>query len=111
MSIKDNYVKINQEKPTPELDKLSLNTTTNTPDFNNSIGNCEVNLHSPNLSVNDDLNYKIIVYGNDIKQESPVRMGGVFTFFFHRGEPLIVIGQKSNIPFFLLYSNLILLFF
>jgi hypothetical protein len=77
-----------------------------TPDnisYTDTTSNTEINLHQPCSTISNDesqLNTStpsIIVYGNDIKINSPCKMGGVYTFLFRDGEPLIVIGKQGRI--------------
>ena len=40
-----------------------------------------------------------LVFGNDILETSPSKMGNVYTFFYYKAQPLITIGPdcKNNI--------------
>lgn len=37
------------------------------------------------------------VYGNDLRNKNPYRMGGYITFLFYKGQPIICIGPRCNV--------------
>ena len=43
------------------------------------------------------------IYGNDYNDPSPSRMGNTRTFWFYKGQPLIVIGPDCNFYFIIYY--------
>lgn len=47
------------------------------------------------------------VYGNDLRNEKPCKMGGLITCLFYKGQPIITIGSQCKIEIYYRY----LLFF
>jgi len=91
---------------------LKINENVETPDKatpNESTVNSEVNLHDTKNTIDDSIDEgnKVLVFGNDIKVEKPYKMGGVYTFLFYDGEPLIIFGKQGNI-FIFLYSLILI---
>jgi hypothetical protein len=65
--------------------------------LNNSNNNLSLMLdEKTDIEKPDEYTYDEKVYGNEIKEKQPWKMGKVFTFFYYKSHPMIVIGPDCK---------------
>ena len=78
-----------------KIDNTAIGTDVNNENSNRIIcdNNNPINLITVNTSGDKSA---ITVYGNDLKNKNPSKLGKVYSFIFLRNEPLIIIGPQCK---------------
>jgi hypothetical protein len=96
--MQDNKLNISLET----LDEKDTNVSSNlfaseNHTLNSSINNLSLMIdEKTDIEKQDEYLYDEKVYGNEIKQKYPCKMGKVFTFLYYKSHPLIVIGPDCK---------------
>jgi hypothetical protein len=58
----------------------------------------QISMHIGDVNItNSEIKLHLTVYGNDMRIKQPNKIGGVYSFLFINGDPLIILGPQCKI--------------
>lgn len=92
---------INSNDLTQDEDSMDISKggpfTTTENDIDSSSRDNQISMTVENVNTTSGVKMALSVYGNDLRNKNPYKMGNVFSFLFINGEPKIIIGPQCKI--------------